>query len=134
MKPHLFLSAALFTLAWAGAAHADDARIRQLRYDPNAVTRIDANFRVCVETDFCTNRVGSTQCSAVIFGPGHTTADRLEGFTITNGRGIIQTQKVAGGGIFVFSSPTIIFDVRTFMMTRQSEAQFFMSLNRRTGG
>lgn len=51
MKPHLFLGAALFTLAWAGMAHADDARIRQLRYDANAVTRIDAclGFQTMIE-------------------------------------------------------------------------------------
>ncbi len=78
-----------------------------------AVTSIEAGTRVCVDTNFCTNMAGSTQCSAVIFGSGHTTADRLEGFTIKDGRGILQTSKVAGGGIFVFSSPTIINNVIT---------------------
>ncbi|HEX5041455.1 MAG TPA: right-handed parallel beta-helix repeat-containing protein [Candidatus Polarisedimenticolaceae bacterium] len=59
-----------------------------------------------------------TPCAAVYFpsaagGGGSTNADRLEGFTITGGRGIKQTcsgtcNAQAGGGIFVLnSSPTI---------------------------
>ena len=60
----------------------------------------------------------TTPCATVYFpsaagGGGSTNADRLEGFTITGGRGIKQTcsgscNAQAGGGIFVLnSSPTI---------------------------
>ncbi len=60
----------------------------------------------------------TTPCAAVYFpsaagGGGSTNADRLEGFTISGGRGIKQTcsgscNAQAGGGVFVLnSSPTI---------------------------
>ncbi|HET9482230.1 MAG TPA: hypothetical protein VFP98_10790, partial [Candidatus Polarisedimenticolia bacterium] len=77
-----------------------------------AVTTINASGQPCTETDYCTKRTGN-QCSVVLFGSGRTTATRIEGFTITGGAGTIQTNLVAGGGIFVFSSATILNNVIT---------------------
>jgi hypothetical protein len=58
------------------------------------------------EVAFCTQRSGS-QCSVVVFASGHTNTTVLDGFTITGGEGLIGTDLVSGGGIFVFSSPVI---------------------------
>src|SRR5438552_18194215 len=83
------------------------------------VTTIDGTGKPCIQgastpipdpvNDYCTPLPGSTQCSAVVFGSGLTNADKLDGFTIRNGKGVNRSldQKVAGGGIFVASSPTI---------------------------
>ncbi len=82
-----------------------------------AVTTIDGTGQPCTSnsTDggqipFCTKQSGS-QCSVVTFASGHTASTVLDGFTITGGEGLIQTSIVGGGGIFVFSSPTIINNV-----------------------
>jgi len=77
-----------------------------------AVTTLNAAGQPCTDNDFCSKRPGS-QCSVVTFASGHTTATVLDGFTITGGAGLIQTTKVAGGGIYVFSSPTIMNNVIT---------------------
>jgi len=81
-----------------------------------AATTINAAGKPCTETNFCTKRAGS-QCSVVLFGSGHTPTTRLEGFTLTGGGGILypvaSPAMAAGGGIFVFSSPTIINNVIT---------------------
>src|SRR5439155_22646077 len=47
--------------------------------------------------------------SVVVFGSGFSAADRLDGFTIKNGKGIVRTveTRISGGGIFSLSSPTI---------------------------
>jgi hypothetical protein len=63
--------------------------------------------------DFCAPVPGSTQCSVVVFGslPAFTNNDRIDGFTIKNGKGLNRSAearpKIAGGGIFSLSSPTI---------------------------
>jgi len=73
-------------------------------------------LKPCI-TSTCTVST-TTPCAAVYFpssagGGGSTNADRLEGFTITGGRGIRQTcsgtcDAQAGGGLFILnSSPTI---------------------------
>ncbi len=73
-------------------------------------------LKPCI-TSTCTVST-TTPCAAVYFpsssgGGGSTNADRLEGFTITGGRGIKQTcsgscNAQAGGGVFILnSSPTI---------------------------
>lgn len=77
-----------------------------------AVTTINSTGKPCTETDYCTKRTG-TQCSTIIFSTGHTLADIIDGFTITGGKGTIQSNKVAGGGIFVFSSATIVNNIIT---------------------
>lgn len=77
-----------------------------------AATTINASGRPCTHDDYCTKRTGN-QCSVVTFASGHTTSTVLEGFTLTGGAGLIQTNHVAGGGIFVFSSPTIVNNVIT---------------------
>ena len=88
------------------------------------VTTIDGTGKPCIKgastppqtgTDYCTALKGSTQCSTVVFGSGFTTADLLDGFTIKNGRGINRVDEglIAGGGVFVFSSPTISNNVIT---------------------
>ena len=84
------------------------------------VTTIDNTGKPCVKgasnpaqpaIDYCTNITGSTQCSVVTFGSGFTNADRFDGFTVKNGKGINRSleapPRIAGGGLFVFSSPTI---------------------------
>ncbi len=87
------------------------------------VTTIDATGKPCV-TQQCTENAASTTCAAVLIsssgGVGPGPDDRLEGFRITGGAGVLrqfasQPDILAGGGVFVFnSSPTItnneIFD------------------------
>ena len=75
-----------------------------------ALTTINTAAQPCTDNDFCTKRPGS-QCTVVTFPSGHSPSTVLDGFTITGGAGLIQTTIVAGGGIFVFSSPTIINNV-----------------------
>jgi hypothetical protein len=83
-----------------------------------ANTTIDGGGKPCIGgesdppnpgVDFCLPITGSTQCSTVVFGSSFTNADRLDGFTIKNGKGIVRTEDgaISGGGIFVLSSPTI---------------------------
>lgn len=89
-----------------------------------AVTTIDATGQPCSDSDFCTKRAG-TQCSVVTFSSGHTPATILDGFTLTGGAGLIQSTKVAGGGIFVFSSPTITNNVITNNLLAGPHPDFF---------
>ncbi len=78
-----------------------------------AVTTIDADSRPCIDnTGFC-NVGTSAQCSAVVFSTGHDRTSRLEGFTIRGGEGIVQSNRVVGGGVSVFSSPTIVNNIIT---------------------
>ncbi len=72
-----------------------------------AGTTINGFGQQCTESDFCTKRLTTTQCSTVIFASGHTPATVLEGFTITGGEGFVDVLNTAGGGIYIFSSPTI---------------------------
>lgn len=83
-----------------------------------AVTTIDGTGKPCIMgestppnpgVDYCVPLAGSTQCSVVVFADGFTTGDRLDGFTITHGKGIVRDADmvIAGGGIFALSSPTI---------------------------
>jgi len=76
------------------------------------VTIIDAAGKKCINgSDFCTENASTTQCSAVVFGSNFVNADKLDGFTIKNGKGLNRSAesrpKIAGGGIFTVSSPTI---------------------------
>ena len=75
-------------------------------------TTINAHAQPCVDQDFCT-RGTQAQCTGVIFSTGHTPTSRLEGFTITGGEGLIQSNRVVGGGMVVFSSPTITNNIIT---------------------
>ncbi|HET9480143.1 MAG TPA: MopE-related protein [Candidatus Polarisedimenticolia bacterium] len=77
-----------------------------------AVTTINAAGKPCTETDYCSKRTGN-QCSVVIFGSGHTVATRLEGFIVTGGAGSIQTNQVAGGGVYLFHPGTVVNNVIT---------------------
>jgi len=81
-----------------------------------AATTINGAGQPCTDTNYCTKRPGA-QCSVVIFGSGHATSTRLEGFTVTGGAGlpypVASPNQINGGGIFVFSSPTIINNVIT---------------------
>ncbi|HKQ60250.1 MAG TPA: thrombospondin type 3 repeat-containing protein, partial [Candidatus Polarisedimenticolaceae bacterium] len=82
--------------------------------DGPAVTTIDATGKPCI-TAACVPSTVNLTCSAVVYGSGATTADRLAGFRITGGAGLfrdfgsaVPPNAVTGGGIFVFnSSPTI---------------------------
>jgi hypothetical protein len=73
-----------------------------------AVTTINSSGKPCTNSNFCAKNAG-TQCSVVTFASGHTPSTILDGFTITGGAGQAPTAPVVvgGGGIFVFSSPTI---------------------------
>ena len=75
-------------------------------------TTINAHAQPCVNSDFCTKGT-QAQCTGVIFSTGHSPTSRLEGFTITGGEGLIQSTKVVGGGMVVFSSPTITNNIIT---------------------
>ncbi|MGH9870163.1 MAG: DUF1565 domain-containing protein, partial [Candidatus Polarisedimenticolia bacterium] len=79
-------------------------------------TTIDAANQPCTENDFCTKRAGN-QCTVVTLASGHTPSTVLDGFTITGGAGLLQStggeNKIAGGGIYVFSSPTIMNNIIT---------------------
>jgi hypothetical protein len=90
-----------------------------------ASTIIDGTGKPCTETDYCTKRTG--QCSTVLFGSGHTPGTLLDGFTITGGSGTVQSVNnwVAGGGVFVFSSPTINNNIITNNVITGSENNFF---------
>jgi len=90
-----------------------------------AVTTINAAGQPCTDLNFCTKLTGGG-CSVVLFGSGHTTATRLDGFTITGGTGRVQPtlSQVAGGGIFVFSSATIVNNVITNNVISGPERQF----------
>jgi hypothetical protein len=83
-----------------------------------AVTTINALNQPCNDTNnLCVKRANSTQCSVVTFGSLHTNSTVLNGFTLTGGQGLPQPvgapDNVAGGGIFVFSSPTILNNIIT---------------------
>lgn len=84
----------------------------------SAATIVDGTGKPCIRNastvpdpvnDFCTPAPGSTQCSTVVFGSGFTPSDRLDGFTIKHGKGVVRSleHRISGGGIFVASSPTI---------------------------
>ncbi|HZI92651.1 MAG TPA: DUF1565 domain-containing protein, partial [Patescibacteria group bacterium] len=94
-----------------------------------AVTTINGSGKSCTDFDFCTKRTGN-QCSVVLFGSGHTTATHLEGFTLTGGAGVNQNGpaptpfQIAGGGIFVFSSPTIMNNVITGNVLAGTQRQY----------
>ncbi|MFQ5718983.1 MAG: DUF1565 domain-containing protein, partial [Acidobacteriota bacterium] len=107
-------SAAGDTVSVAPGTYPEAIRMRPgvsvLSQGGPAVTTIDATGQPCSDNDFCTKRVGN-QCSVVTFASGHTPSTVLDGFTLTGGAGLIQTAHVAGGGIFVFSSPTITNNV-----------------------
>ena len=81
-----------------------------------AGTTINAAGRACPATTYCSTPAG-TQCSAVTFGPGHTASTVLTGFTIRGGAGLVESgtgfDLVAGGGIYIESSPTITNNVIT---------------------
>lgn len=77
-----------------------------------ADTTINAANQPCTDTNYCAKKTG-TGCSVVTFASGHTTATRLEGFTVTGGAGTTQTNWVAGGGIYLFSPATIVNNVIT---------------------
>ena len=79
--------------------------------DGPAVTTIDATARPCT-TSQCVLSTLNLTCATVVFPSGMTSTDRLEGFRITGGSGLLRElgaeDAVAGGGVFVFDgSPTI---------------------------
>jgi hypothetical protein len=76
------------------------------------LTTIDATGQPCTESDYCTKRTGD-QCSAVIFSSGHNLTSVLDGFTVTGGAGVVQTNWVAGGGVFVASTATVVNNIIT---------------------
>ncbi len=87
-------------------------KISLVSTDGPAVTTIDPTGKSCVMPD-CT--VGTTTpCSAVYFSTNSTPrGERLEGFRLTNGRGIQQTCQGGcdiqiGGGLLVFASSPVI--------------------------
>ena len=86
--------------------------------DPNGPNNhtINAAGKPCTDGTFCAKRAGS-QCTVVTFGSGHTTSTVLQGFPITGGAGRLplagDPNIVGGGGVYVFSSPTIINNVIT---------------------
>ncbi|MFQ5700788.1 MAG: hypothetical protein ACE5HU_02975, partial [Acidobacteriota bacterium] len=104
------------TVSVAPGLYAEAVRMRPgvslISQGGASVTTIDAFGQPCTSSDFCSKRTGN-QCSVVTFASGHTPSTVLDGFTITGGEGLIQTSKVAGGGIFVFSSPTITNNIIT---------------------
>ncbi|MFQ5720820.1 MAG: hypothetical protein ACE5IK_14880, partial [Acidobacteriota bacterium] len=77
-----------------------------------AVTMIDGLAQPCTAADFCTKETG-TQCSVVIFALGHTPSTVLDGFTITGGEGHLDIGLIAGGGVLIFSSPTVTNNIIT---------------------
>ncbi len=85
--------------------------------DPNgpATHTINSAGKPCNNSNFCTKNTGS-QCSVVTFASGHSPSTTLQGFTITGGAGTFLASapdRISGGGIYVFSSPTIINNVIT---------------------
>jgi hypothetical protein len=91
------------------------------------MTTIDASGKPCI-TSNCIVNTSTTSCSAVVYGTGHTTADRLEGFTITGGAGLFRqvagSEFVAGGAVFMLrSSPTITnnYVIDNVMSSSQSD-------------
>jgi hypothetical protein len=114
-----------------------------------AVTTIDGTGKPCIRgcvnansttmtcnpavpgSDFCTTVPGSTQCSVVVFTsiPAFTNADRLDGFTIKNGKGLDRSTesrpKFAGGGIFSLSSPTISNNLITGNSVQGAQDYYF---------
>ncbi|HXI02458.1 MAG TPA: MopE-related protein [Candidatus Saccharimonadales bacterium] len=110
-------SASTDTISVAPGTYHESLRIRpgtHLTSQTGPVdTIIDGTGQPCTETDFCTKRTG--QCSTILFGSGHTSSTILSGFTITGGSGTVQATSgiVAGGGIYVYSSPTITGNVIT---------------------
>ncbi len=101
-------------LAWL-PADPNDIAIGAVNPDPNQ-TVITSNNQPCNTSDPCVKRTGS-QCSVVTFGFNFTTATRIEGFKITGGKGRLPLAGdppfVGGGGMYVFSSPTIVNNVIT---------------------
>jgi hypothetical protein len=84
------------------------------------VTTINAANQPCVDKNgipaYCVRLASPNRCSAVTFSTGHTLLTRLEGFTVTGGAGLEQTgsvNHVAGGGVYIFSSPTVANNVIT---------------------
>jgi formylglycine-generating enzyme required for sulfatase activity len=94
-----------------------------------AVTTIDGTGKICVSADFCTNVSASTQCSVVVFGSSFVNTDKLDGFTIRGGAGYNRSaesrQKIAGGGVFVLSSPTISNNLITANSMSGPQQYFF---------
>jgi hypothetical protein len=80
---------------------------------PSVTTINGAGIPCMLSNNFCTRGTSPAQCSVVIFPTGHTASTVLSGFTITGGQGAVLTNEVAGGGIFVFSSPTISNNIVT---------------------
>ncbi|MBI3447685.1 MAG: hypothetical protein HY049_02005, partial [Acidobacteria bacterium] len=98
---------------------APGSYLEALRMRPNvsvvsqggaAVTTISSSGKPCTDTNFCSKKPG-TQCTVVTFSTGHTPTTVLDGFTITGGAGQAVpaplTNVVGGGGLYIFSSPTI---------------------------
>ena len=89
----------------------------------SGATTIDGTGLPCIKglgdpptpDDFCRVLAGSTQCATVVMADDFTNADRLDGFTIRGGSGVRRQElkKIAGGGIYVNSSPTISNNVIT---------------------
>jgi hypothetical protein len=89
----------------------------------SAATTIDGTGLPCIKglgdpptpDDFCKSLANSTQCATVVIADDFTNADRLDGFTIRGGSGVRRQElkKIAGGGIYVNSSPTISNNVIT---------------------
>src|SRR5262249_49643692 len=73
------------------------------------LTTITGPTRNCTSANCCAKSSTANKCSVVTFASGHTPATILDGFTITGGAGQapVSPVVVGGGGIFVFSSPTI---------------------------
>jgi putative metal-binding protein len=73
------------------------------------VTTINGSGQNCTNANWCSKNATANRCSVVTFASGHTPATVLDGFTITGGAGQAPGSPpvVGGGGIFVFSSPTI---------------------------
>src|SRR5262245_15170058 len=94
-----------------------------------SVTTIDGTGKVCISSDYCTNLSGSSQCSVVVFGSNFVNADKLDGFTIRGGAGYNRSaetrQKIAGGGIFSLSSPTISNNLITANSMSGPQKYFF---------
>ena len=100
----------------------------------SATTIIDGTGMPCIRgqseppapEDFCEPLPDSTQCSTVVFADGFTNTDRLDGFTIRGGSGMDRTVEncITGGGIFVFSSPTISNNLITGNMLSGPEASY----------
>lgn len=102
------------------------------------VTTIDATGKICIHgpsspadpvNDYCTPNANTTQCAAVVFGSNFVNADRIDGFTIRGGKGLNRSAesrpKIAGGGVFSVSSPTISNNLITGNAVQGPQAYYF---------